>query len=66
MTARFERAWSRASRANLAASTGFLMARPVSRNASGALATPVHAGRRPACAGQIPNVKSLPSDGGPE
>jgi hypothetical protein len=34
MTARFERAWSKASRANLAASVGFLLARPASQSAS--------------------------------
>ena len=51
MTARFERAWSRASRANLAVSISFLLARPASRSRSGALTTPqeLHAGRLPRC-----------------
>jgi len=40
MTARFDRAWAKASRANLAASVGFLLALSASRSASAALATP--------------------------
>jgi len=40
MRARFERAWAKASRANLAASVGFLLALSTSHSASAALATP--------------------------
>jgi hypothetical protein len=40
MTARFDRAWAKASRANLAASVGFLLALSASRSASAVLTTP--------------------------
>jgi hypothetical protein len=39
MTARFERAWAKASRANLAASVGFLLALSGSQSAPAGLAT---------------------------
>ena len=62
MTARFDRAWAKASRANLAASTGFRLARPASQSTSAALATPE---QRRGCApdgyrlraGEIPSVE---------
>ena len=60
MTARFDRAWAKASRANLAASVGLLRALSASRSA--ALATPEQA-RTPdvyrLCAGEIPNVRAI-------
>ena len=50
MTARFDRAWAKASRANLAGAVG-LLTLPASRSASAAQATPeqrvVYAGRLP-------------------
>ena len=64
MRARFERAWAKASRANLAASVGFLLALSTSHSASAALATPEQ--RRACtpdvyrfCAGEIPNVRAI-------
>lgn len=64
MRARFERAWAKASRANLAASVGFLLALSTSHSASAALATPEQ--RRAwtpdvyrLCAGEIPNVRAI-------
>jgi hypothetical protein len=45
MTARFDRAWAKASRANLAASVGFLWALSASQSASAL------------CRGEIPNVR---------
>jgi len=64
MRARFERTWAKASRANLAASAGFLLALSTSHSASAALATPEQ--RRACtpdvyrlCAGEIPNVRAI-------
>lgn len=64
MRARFERTWAKASRANLAASVGFLLALSTSHSASAALATPEQ--RRACtpdvyrfCAGEIPNVRAI-------
>jgi len=64
MRARFVRAWAKASRANLAASVGFLLALSTSHSASAALATPEQ--RRACtpdvyrlCAGEIPNVRAI-------
>ena len=64
MRAKFERAWAKASRANLAASVGFLLALSTSHSASAALATPEQ--RRACtpdvyrlCAGEIPNVRAI-------
>jgi 20S proteasome alpha/beta subunit len=64
MRARFERAWAKASRANLAASVGVLLALSKSHSAAAALASPQ---RRQACmpdvyclcAGEIPKVRAL-------
>ena len=47
MTARFDRAWAKASRANMAASVGFLLAQSPSRSASAAPATPEQRRARP-------------------
>jgi hypothetical protein len=60
MTARFDRAWAKASRANLAASIGFLLA--LSQSASAAPPTPEHRMARTAdvyrrCPGKIPSVE---------
>jgi len=64
MRARFERTWAKASRANLAASAGFLLALSTSHSASAALATPEQ--RRACtpdvyrfCAGEIPYVRAI-------
>lgn len=64
MRARFERTWAKASRANLAASVGFLLAMSASHSASAALATPEQ--RRACtpdvyrlCPGEIPNVRAI-------
>ena len=64
MTARFDRAWAKASRANLAASVGFLLAFSASQSASAAPATPEQ--RRACtpdvyrlCPGEIPNVRAI-------
>ena len=64
MRARFERAWAKTSRANLAASVGFLLAMSASHSASAGLATPEQ--RRACtpdvyrlCAGEIPNVRAI-------
>ena len=64
MRARFARSWAKASRANLAASAGFLLALSTSHSASAALATPEQ--RRACtpdvyrfCAGEIPNVRAI-------
>lgn len=64
MTARFDRAWAKASRANLAASVDFLLVRPASQSASAALATPERRRGRmqDVChlsAGEIPNVRAI-------
>ena len=63
MTARFNRAWARASRANLAASVGLLLARPASQSAS-AVATPEQRRARTPDGyrlrpGEIPNVRAI-------
>lgn len=64
MRARFAHAWAKASRANLAATVGFLMAVSASQSASAALATPEQ--RRACtpdvyrlCPGEIPNVRAI-------
>ena len=62
VTARFDRAWAKASRANLAASVGLLLALSASRSA--ALATPEQRRARTPdvyrlCAGEIPNVRAI-------
>ncbi len=44
MTARFYRVWTKASRANLAASVGLLLTRPTSPSGSAAAATPAQRG----------------------
>ena len=64
MTARFDRAWAKASRANLAASVGLLLALSASRSASGALATPEQRRARTPdvyrlCPGESPNVRAI-------
>jgi len=46
MTARFERAWAKASRANLAASVGFLMTLSASQSTSAARAKPAQRSSR--------------------
>lgn len=64
MTAKFARAWAKASRANLAGTVGFLLALSASQSASAALATPE---QRKACTpdvyrlcpGEIPNVRAI-------
>ncbi len=66
MTARFARSWAKASRANLAAAVGLLVAVSTSHSASAALATPE---QRKACTpdvyrlcpGEIPNVRAITS-----
>jgi hypothetical protein len=64
MRARFAHSWAKASRANLAATVGFLMAVSASQSASAALATPEQ--RRACtpdvyrlCPGEIPNVRAI-------
>jgi hypothetical protein len=65
MRARFERTWAKASRANLAASVGVLLALSTSHSASRVLlVTPEQ--RRASmpephhlCAGEIPNVRAI-------
>lgn len=64
MTAKFQRAWAKASRANLAGTVGFLLALSASHSASAALASPE---QRKACTpdvyrlcpGEIPNVRAI-------
>ena len=63
MTARFERAWAKASRAHLAASVGFLLALSASQSAS---AQGTQEQRRACtpdvyrlCAGEIPNARAI-------
>ena len=64
MTAKFQRAWAKASRANLAGTLGFLLAWSASHSASAALASPE---QRKACTpdvyglcpGEIPNVRAI-------
>ena len=64
MTAKFARIWAKASRANLAAAVGFLVALSASHSASAELATPAQ--RRACtpdvyrlCPGEIPNVRAI-------
>jgi hypothetical protein len=77
MRARFERTWAKASRANLAASVGVLLALSTSHSASRVLlVTPEQ--RRASmpephhiCAGEIPNVRAITNgpaatEGGPQ
>jgi hypothetical protein len=64
MTARFNRAWARASRANLAASVGLLLTRSASRSASAKRVTPVQCRASTPkvyrfCAGKIPNFRAI-------
>lgn len=64
MTAKFARAWAKASRANLAGAVGLLLSLSASQSASAALATPE---QRKACTpdvyrlcpGEIPNVRAI-------
>jgi hypothetical protein len=66
MIAKFARSWAKASRANLGAAVGLLLAVSASHSASAALATPEQ--RRACtpdvyrlCAGEIPNVRAITS-----
>ncbi len=66
MTARFNRAWARASRANLAASVGLLLTLSASRSASASAkrVTPVQCRASTPkvyrfCAGKIPNFRAI-------
>ncbi|WP_291861513.1 hypothetical protein [Bradyrhizobium sp.] len=66
MTARFERTWAKASRANLAASVGVLLALSASHSAAAALAKPE---QRRACTpeadrlgtGETPDARAIPN-----
>ena len=64
MTARFNRAWAKASRANLLASVGLLLTPLASRSASAARAAPEQRRARTPdvyrlCAGEIPNGRAI-------